>query len=134
MYAPLRCKMHTQPCPLFKIKKADDGNRTRDLRLTKATLYRLSHISIMCKEVFPLCTEGYNSIRYKPCQRKRVSILLLCLLLLCLLRQYFKAKLILKCLLGKDAFPVFLGEEGGIMVTGISYILSCCGSLKSKGI
>ncbi len=27
------------------IKKADDGNRTRDLRLTKATLYRLSHIS-----------------------------------------------------------------------------------------
>ena len=26
---------------------ADDGNRTRDLRLTKATLYRLSHISIM---------------------------------------------------------------------------------------
>ena len=24
---------------------ADDGNRTRDLRLTKATLYRLSHIS-----------------------------------------------------------------------------------------
>ena len=25
---------------------ADDGNRTRDLRLTKATLYRLSHISI----------------------------------------------------------------------------------------
>ena len=29
-----------------EIKKADDGNRTRDLRLTKATLYRLSHISI----------------------------------------------------------------------------------------
>ena len=25
--------------------QADDGNRTRDLRLTKATLYRLSHIS-----------------------------------------------------------------------------------------
>ena len=25
---------------------ADDGNRTRDLRLTKAVLYRLSHISI----------------------------------------------------------------------------------------
>ena len=25
--------------------KADNGNRTRDLRLTKATLYRLSHIS-----------------------------------------------------------------------------------------
>lgn len=30
---------------LVIIKKADDGNRTRDLRLTKATLYRLSHIS-----------------------------------------------------------------------------------------
>lgn len=27
------------------LKRADDGNRTRDLRLTKATLYRLSHIS-----------------------------------------------------------------------------------------
>ena len=27
--------------------QADDGNRTRDLRLTKATLYRLSHISII---------------------------------------------------------------------------------------
>ena len=28
------------------IKKAADGNRTRDLRLTKATLYRLSHSSL----------------------------------------------------------------------------------------
>ena len=28
------------------LKRADDGNRTRDLRLTKATLYRLSHSSI----------------------------------------------------------------------------------------
>ena len=27
------------------LKRADDGNRTRDLRHTKATLYRLSHIS-----------------------------------------------------------------------------------------
>ena len=27
--------------------EADNGNRTRDLRLTKATLYRLSHISIV---------------------------------------------------------------------------------------
>lgn len=27
------------------LKRADDGNRTRDLRLTKATLYRLSHSS-----------------------------------------------------------------------------------------
>ena len=26
--------------------RAADGNRTRDLRLTKATLYRLSHSSI----------------------------------------------------------------------------------------
>ena len=29
------------------LKRADDGNRTRDLRLTKATLYRLSHISTL---------------------------------------------------------------------------------------
>ena len=29
-----------------KKNKAADGNRTRDLRLTKATLYRLSHSSI----------------------------------------------------------------------------------------
>ena len=28
------------------LKRADDGNRTRDLRLTKATLYLLSHSSI----------------------------------------------------------------------------------------
>ena len=27
-------------------KQAADGNRTRDLRLTKATLYRLSHSSL----------------------------------------------------------------------------------------
>ena len=27
------------------LKRADDGNRTRDLRLTKATLYLLSHSS-----------------------------------------------------------------------------------------
>lgn len=29
------------------IKRAADGNRTRDLRTTNATLYRLSHSSIM---------------------------------------------------------------------------------------
>ncbi len=34
-----------EPCLFFQ---ADDGNRTRDLRLTKATLYRLSHISDPC--------------------------------------------------------------------------------------
>ena len=28
---------------------ADDGNRTRDLRLTKAVLYRLSHVSILLR-------------------------------------------------------------------------------------
>ena len=28
--------------------KAADGNRTRDLRTTNATLYRLSHGSLLC--------------------------------------------------------------------------------------
>ena len=28
--------------------RADDGNRTRDLRTTNATLYRLSHSSLFC--------------------------------------------------------------------------------------
>ncbi len=55
-----RRKAETKPTRGFRFninKKADDGNRTRDLRLTKATLYRLSHIS----ELF--CKFGYyNSI------------------------------------------------------------------------
>ena len=38
--------------PLFKILRfplrAADGNRTRDLRTTNATLYRLSHSSVFC--------------------------------------------------------------------------------------
>ena len=38
-----------KPC-IFKVstlfKRAADGNRTRDLRTTNATLYRLSHSSI----------------------------------------------------------------------------------------
>ena len=44
---------------VFKIKnKAADGNRTRDLRLTKATLYRLSHSSLFCDATFvPLTVE-----------------------------------------------------------------------------
>lgn len=44
-----RRKAETKPTRGFRFninKKADDGNRTRDLRLTKATLYRLSHISV----------------------------------------------------------------------------------------
>ena len=34
------------------LKRADDGNRTRDLRLTKATLYRLSHSSNMNGQMY----------------------------------------------------------------------------------
>ena len=44
------------------LKRADDGNRTRDLRLTKATLYRLSHSSIsisghFCRSQLIILTE-----------------------------------------------------------------------------
>ena len=35
-------------------KRAADGNRTRDLRTTNATLYRLSHSSIVDFERFAL--------------------------------------------------------------------------------
>ncbi len=32
----------------YPLRKAADGNRTRDLRTTNATLYRLSHSSEPC--------------------------------------------------------------------------------------
>ena len=41
---------------------ADDGNRTRDLRLTKATLYRLSHISTNQMTIFVVCFVKLKSI------------------------------------------------------------------------
>lgn len=35
------------PCKYKGFRQAADGNRTRDLRTTNATLYRLSHSSII---------------------------------------------------------------------------------------
>ncbi len=35
-----------KPLKIKGLKKAADGNRTRDLRTTNATLYRLSHSSL----------------------------------------------------------------------------------------
>lgn len=48
---------------LFGHKKAADENRTRDLRLTKATLYRLSHSSLsayICKTRMLLYQNSWN--------------------------------------------------------------------------
>ena len=49
--------------------KAADGNRTRDLRLTKATLYRLSHSSIYIFEGNLPLTVDNNSRKTIYCQQ-----------------------------------------------------------------
>ena len=41
-------KRNKKSLEILSFQKAADGNRTRDLRTTNATLYRLSHSSLGC--------------------------------------------------------------------------------------
>ena len=58
------------------LKRADDGNRTRDLRLTKATLYRLSHSSIYIFEGNLPLTVDNNSRKTIYCQQVILNFIL----------------------------------------------------------
>ena len=64
--------------------RAADGNRTRDLRTTNATLYRLSHSSISCSSeanlIYTIMRDSFcqreNEKKFKKCSSKQACNIL----------------------------------------------------------
>ena len=65
------CKYVVFPVSTRFYGKAADGNRTRDLRTTNATLYRLSHSSLCPVVCFVPHNESNYIMRNSGCQQKK---------------------------------------------------------------